>query len=211
MWRNWSGAYTATYSYDFAGRFGNGPLGGSYTYTDTLHPHAVARVGDNLFRYDSNGNMTSRAITETTEIQQYDREGRLITVTQGANTTVFTYDGDGKRVTQVVNGVTTVFVNDWYEVQRGAPDQATTYYLFGGKRVAMRDSAGTLTFLHSDHLGGTAATTSGVVAGGSQTSKEKYYAFGTVRVTVGTPPTPYQFTGPSTAITNMAPRPHACE
>jgi RHS repeat-associated protein len=59
----------------------------------------------------------------------------------------------------------------------------------------MRDSADTLTFLQSDHLGGTAATTSGDVAGGSQTSKQKYYAYGTIRTTVGTVPTPYEFTG----------------
>ncbi len=111
----------------------------------------------------------------------------------GAATTV--YDGDGNRVKQVVSGTTTFFVNGWYEVQRGTPDQATTYYIFGGKRIAVRDSAGTLTFLHSDHLGGTAATTSGVVAGGSQTSKQKYYAYGTIRTTVGTVPTPYEFTG----------------
>jgi hypothetical protein len=64
-----------------------------------------------------------------------------------------------------------------------------------GRRVAMRDSADTLTFLQSDHLGGTAATTSGDVAGGSQTSKQKYYAYGTIRTTVGTVPTPYELSG----------------
>ena len=191
-----SGAYTQTYSYDFAGRFSSGPLGGSYTYTDTLHPHAVARVGANLFRYDADGNMTSRTITGTTYTQQYDSEGHLITVTQGANTTVFAYDGDGNRVKQVVNGVTTLFVNAQFEAISGTTSiTPTSYYLFAGKRIAMRDSAGTLTFLDSDHLGGTAATTSGVVAGGSQTSKQKYYAYGTIRTTVGAVPTPYEFTG----------------
>ena len=151
----------------------------------------MARGGDNLFRYDSNGNMTSRTITGATYTQQYDREGRLITVTQGADTTVFTYDGDGKRVTQAVNGVTTVFVNDWYEVQRGAPDQATTYYLFGGKRVAINDG-GTLRFLLGDHLGSTsvAADTSGAKLG-----EVRYYAWGAERYTAGSTPTTYRYTG----------------
>ncbi len=63
------------------------------------------------------------------------------------------------------------------------------------EHLAMRDSAGTLTFLHADHLSGTAATSSGVAAGGSQTSKQKYYAYGSIRTTVGTVPTPYEFTG----------------
>ena len=65
----------------------------------------------------------------------------------------------------------------------------------GGQRVAMRDSAGTLTFLHDDHLGGTAASTSGVVAGGSMTSIQKYFAYGQERTTIGFVPTPYEFTG----------------
>ena len=160
-----SGAYSASYSYDFAGRFVNGPLGTSYTY-DPNHAHAPSGLllhDEHNFEYDANGNMITRMLNWTTYSQQYDADGRLITVTQGANTTVFTHDDDGNRVTQVVDGVTTVFVNGWYEVQIGTPDQATTYYLFGGKRIAMRVDDGDPIFLHGDHLGGTAATTRGGV------------------------------------------------
>jgi hypothetical protein len=34
-----------------------------------------------------------------------------------------------------------------------------------------------------------------IYGGGSQTSKQKYSAYGTIRTTVGTVPTPYEFTG----------------
>lgn len=61
----------------------------------------------------------------------------------------------------------------------------STVYI-GGKRVAMRTSAG-VTYLHSDHLGSTSVTS------GAQPSSQTYYPYGAVRS--GTLPTDYTFTG----------------
>jgi RHS repeat-associated protein len=52
-------------------------------------------------------------------------------------------------------------------------------------------SGGTLYWLLSDHLGGTAHTLSGA----TETGEVRYKAFGATRFTSGTTPTSYRFTG----------------
>ena len=105
----------------------------------------------------------------------------------GAATASFVYDGDGRRVKGTVNGVTSYYVGDQYEVSGGVVKK---YYTAGGRRIALR-SGGTLTWLLSDHLGGTAVTVSGT----AETGEVRYKAFGATRFTSGTTPTSVRFTG----------------
>jgi len=64
------------------------------------------------------------------------------------------------------------------------------YYSAGGQRIALRDN-GTLYWLLTDHLGGTAYTVSGT----TRTGDLRYRPFGVTRFASGTTPTSYRFTG----------------
>jgi RHS repeat-associated protein len=66
---------------------------------------------------------------------------------------------------------------------------ATKYYYFGKQRVALRVGTNPVTYLHTDHLGSTSATS------GASVSSQNYYAFGNIRSTTGTVPTDFGFTG----------------
>ncbi len=108
-------------------------------------------------------------------------------VAGGAVSAAFVYDGDGRRVKGTVNGVTTYYVGDHYEVSAGVVKK---YYSAGGQRIALRDG-GTLYWLLTDHLGGTAYTVSGT----TRTGELRYRPFGVTRFASGTTPTSYRFTG----------------
>jgi RHS repeat-associated protein len=116
----------------------------------------------------------------------YDAENRLMGVS-GAASAGFVYDGDGRRVKGTVNGVTTYYVGDHYEVSAGVVKK---YSSAGGQRIALRDG-GTLYWLLTDHLGGTAYTVSGT----TRTGELRYRPFGVTRFASGTTPTSVRFTG----------------
>jgi RHS repeat-associated protein len=77
-------------------------------------------------------------------------------------------------------------VGNHYEVTNGV---ALKYYYFGKQRVAMRVGTNPVTYLHTDHLGSTSATS------GASVSAQTYYAYGNIRSTTGTVPTDFGFTG----------------
>jgi RHS repeat-associated protein len=66
----------------------------------------------------------------------------------------------------------------------------TSYYFFGGQRVAMRQGA-TVYWLHGDHLGSASLTTSG---SGQIVSQQRYKPYGQTRWISGTIPTDWRFT-----------------
>ncbi len=72
----------------------------------------------------------------------------------------------------------------------------TQYYAFGGQRVAVRDNigaaAGTVSWLHGDHLGSASVATN---SSGAKTSELRYTPFGSVRTIWGSMPTDRKFTG----------------
>jgi RHS repeat-associated protein len=67
----------------------------------------------------------------------------------------------------------------------------TKYYVFGGRRVAVR-SGGTVYWLHGDHLGSMSLTTNG---SGDEVGRQLYRPFGAVRWVTGTLQTEFGFTG----------------
>jgi RHS repeat-associated protein len=134
--------------------------------------------------------------TGMTYYQEYDAENRLVAVTNTVTSLVtrFAYDGDGNRVKVTAGTTTTVYVGNYYEKQGTT---VTRYYYLGGQRVAMRvgpaGQAGTLAYLHGDHLGSTSLATS---SSGGVVARQRYYPYGAVRPGgTGTLPTDYTFTG----------------
>jgi YD repeat-containing protein len=211
-----AGTVQETYTLDAIGNLTWKTGVGAYAYTasgyDSVRPHAVntAGAGANLstYVYDPNGNMTSRIEVSGTQrvtyTQGWDEENRLVTVTVAltspqlpALTTymvTFGYDADGQlarrttwqgtTITQVV-----VYLGPAYEVN-ATTGVTTSYYFFGGQRVAMRQGA-TVYWLHGDHLGSASLTTSG---SGQIVSQQWYKPYGQTRWISGTIPTDWRFT-----------------
>ena len=81
--------------------------------------------------------------------------------------TSFIYNGDGQLVAKQVNGTTTTHYVAGGLVEKDLATSSTKYlYRFGGKLVAVRDvpsggGAGTLHYVHQDHLGSASLQTSG--------------------------------------------------
>ncbi len=76
-------------------------------------------------------------------------------------------DADGNLVKKSDGAGTVMIVNGLYEEVGGV---ATSYYLFGNQRVAMR-VAGAVYWLHGDHLGSASLTTN---AGGQKVAELRY-------------------------------------
>jgi len=88
----------------------------------------------------------------------------------------YLYDENGIRIKKTIGATTTFYPFGHYEVSGTA---ITKYYFFGNKRIAMRKGTA-LTYLHTDHLGGTVLETN---ASGTSTTDQKYFAYGKQRDT----------------------------
>ncbi len=73
------------------------------------------------------------------------------------------------------------------------------YYLFGGKRVAMR-ADNVIYYLHGDHLGSTSLVTDGA---GNVVARQLYLPYGAPRWISGTLPTDFTFTGQRADTTGL--------
>ena len=178
-----SGPYSESYAYNQIGNI-TSKNGTSYTYG--TKPHAVTAVGATSYAYDANGNM----ITRGSQTLTWDYDNRPVSITDGGNTSTFVYDGDGKRVKKTENGETILYINKYYE-KNLTTSEVTTSYCLGTRLIAQRKGT-TLSYIHQDHLTGTAVTSN---SGGVQTSAIKFYPFGATRSTSGSVPTDKKFTG----------------
>jgi len=145
--------------------------------------------------YDRNGNMLARVEISGTETitytQEWNVENRLsvVTNTVTGDVTRFVYDGDGARVLREASGALTVYIGAVEIAISGTQHITTSYYFAGGQRIAMREG-GTLTYLHSDHLGSASLATD---ENGVRVSAMRYTPFGETRY--GDAPTDFRFTG----------------
>ena len=140
------------------------------------------------YTYDANGNAKSRAGRTLT----WDVQNRLKEVKNGSTVEEsYLYDPDGQRVKKTAGSSNLYYPFTHYEI---AGSTVTKYYFFAGQRIAM-NKGGTLTYLHSDHLGSTVLTTQG-----STTVSQQYCAYGRKRTGSSCPggnslPTGHTFTG----------------
>jgi len=123
----------------------------------------------------------------------YDAENRLVQAQKdGASVAQYVFDGDGQRVQAVVGGVTTTYVGAHYEQEMdGTTATVRKYYSAGAVRVAMRQN-GEVSYLLSDHLGGTNLT---LDAAGNKVAELRYRAWGETRFSQGSTLTTYRYTG----------------
>ena len=190
-------ARTQTYSYTPIGNFIS--KAGITQYYSGTQPHAVsALLNGATFEYDANGNMTQRVELSGTEwityTQGWDIDNRLIVVTNTVSGAVtrYHYDADGQRVIRDnPDGTQVVYVHDYLEQNWDGIGVVTSYFSFGGQRVAMRHGSA-VHWLHGDHLGSASLTTN---ITGLIVSEMRYYPFGETRWVSGTIPTDKLFTG----------------
>src|SRR2546422_308832 len=103
--------------------------------------------------------LTPATITSGGNSYVYDFENRLVTVNNGAIT--FVYDADGNRVKKVVGSVTTQYLIDQQNPsghprtleELNSSGGLTRSYVWGGKLISARESAGGLHFYGLDGHG----------------------------------------------------------
>jgi RHS repeat-associated protein len=150
--------------------------------------NAQNRIADPGFAYDAAGNLTQTpnpgGLTMT-----YDAENRM----KSAAGVTYTYDGDGRRVKKSGGKLY------WYglggEVLAESNLSGTVtdeYVFFGGKRIARRQSSGTVHYYFADHLGSSRVVTS---ATGAILDDADFYPFGGERVVTSSSGNAYKFTG----------------
>ena len=107
-----------------------------------------------------------------------------VTNTVAGQVTRFYRDADGNLVKKSDGAGTVMIVNAIFE-HITTTNESTSYYLFGGQRVAMR-VAGAVYWLHGDHLGSASLTTN---VSGQKVAELRYLPFGETRWAWGTTPT----------------------
>ncbi len=198
-------AYTETYAYDAIGNFVS-KGGVMQWYSDTAHAHAVTHLkGDRRAWYDANGNMTQRvevAVVDRsgsqriTYTQEWDIENKLVAITSTLGQVTRFYadcirrDADAALVKKSDGAGTVMIVGTHFE-HITTTNQSTSYYLFGGQRVAMR-VAGAVYWLHGDHLGSASLTTN---VSGQRVAELRYLPFGETRWMSRTTPTARRYAG----------------
>lgn len=153
---------------------------GWFTALLALQPLVPALAQVTLtYAYDANGNLVSG----DGKFYEYNDANQLVRVRHrdiaGSVIAEFFYDHTGQRIKKVEDGVTTYYVGKHFESQpQGTGLANTSYYFSGPQRVAMKDSSGTTSYYHADHLGSTNVMTGAAGASGEVMS---YYPFGDAR------------------------------
>jgi RHS repeat-associated protein len=162
---------------------------GTYTYTQSgwSNPHAATIISGIPQYYDQNGNLAST--TRTT--LSWDYRNRLLSYGTGISTTTFGYDHGPDRVFKATGTATTTYVSKLYNT-----DNSHTKHIFTsqGDLIATiigttASTTATTTYAHTDHLGGTSATTN---TDGDVTELSDFYPYGTPRVSLNYTGSPEQ-------------------
>jgi RHS repeat-associated protein len=145
----------------------------AFTYGEgTAGPHSVTKVtttgptgsSNSLYAYDAAGNTTTRTVGGNTDtlawgptgsLERVNRPDDVTTTPNEASETTFKYDADGNRTLRVDPGGKTVYLPDTeLHIPTGQTAvQATRYYAFAGKTVAVRTNSSQVTIQSSDHHG----------------------------------------------------------
>jgi RHS repeat-associated protein len=143
--------------------------------------------GSLTMTYDAAGNLTA----DGSFTYQWNAEGQMKSL--NTSSVLYTYDGDGTRVKKS-NGK--LYWNDLSgntlvetDLAGNNPDE---YIFFAGRRIARRQSSGTVHYYFADHLGSSRVVTS---AAGTILDDSDFYPFGGERVVTSSTDNPYLFTG----------------
>lgn len=216
-----AGSYDLAFRYDDLGNLtGYDDETGTHQWTYRGAHGKDALDGQQRFGYDAAGRVVDRLTAGGSSYRyHWDADDRLTRVEDPVTDVNLAYDADGSLVAEQRANVTTFFLNGLAETQvtllpstgggacggGSCGDEKTDepmeidrryYYLFDGRRVALRrvKPTGNLQtrYFHGDHLGtvGLQTNASGVVK-----SELRTLPFGADRWSTGTSQTEYAFTG----------------
>jgi len=153
-----------------------------YIYAPGSHRlTAVTGANPSISTHDAAGN----TLTKGDLIFTYNQQGRLITASKTGMIANYRYNFKGKRSSKSVNGVTTHFIYDMQGQLIAEADNNGTiqkeYIYVNGQLVASVD-AGTLYYVHTDHLGTPIAMTD---EAGMVQWKAHYAPFGKAVIVIG--------------------------
>ncbi len=175
------------YTYDAAGnRLTQTALTRTTVYTYDA-ANRLTQVNTQTYTYDNNGNLLADGL----RAYSYDAANRLITVTQGATTTQFQYNGDGARTRLTQNGVATNYVFDptgLTQVLAETTGSQTRQYVPGLAQY----EAGAWAYQLPDGLGSVRQL---VNSSRQLTLLQSYDPFGNPTQMVGSPASPFGYTG----------------
>ncbi|MEV6635664.1 RHS repeat-associated core domain-containing protein [Actinoplanes sp. NPDC051470] len=218
--------YHHSYTYDLAGNrkteVRHGVNGGTdvskeYKY-EKPQPHAVSSVIEttasgtktSAFGYDEAGNTTARNLPGKAQTLDWDEENRISVVREGTQSTSYVYGPDGNRWLRREPGAVTLYLPGT-ELRLNTTTKAvdaTRYYTFGDKQVAMRTKTG-VQFLGGDHQN-TAMVAIDAVNGAI--TRRRTTAFGEERSAPSVWPNQRGFVGgiqdPTTGLTQLGARPY---
>jgi RHS repeat-associated protein len=125
---------------------------------------------------------------------EWNAEGQLKRITLNGNEVArFSYDPKGRRVEKVASGVTTSYLYAGEDILREVRGTTTLKYVHGrgfDEPLAREDSAGALTYFHTDGLGSIVKLTN---QAGAVAHEYRYDAWGSVEAGANEPG--YAFTG----------------
>ncbi|MBI3560395.1 MAG: VCBS repeat-containing protein [Gammaproteobacteria bacterium] len=184
-------AYNYSYSYDAIGNMKTG-AGKTFTYPAAGAILQHAPISDSVcsYLYDPNGSTSSRTCGTTLRTFTWDFDNRLSQVKNG-NSVIESnsYDYAGVRVMKVEGTTTTLTPFPFYQLVNGA---ATKYYFANGQRIAEKDSAGVVSYYHSDHLGSSNKVSSST---GAEVKFTQFYPYGATRTETGPKIIAHKYTG----------------
>lgn len=144
-------ADSQSFTYDSSGNMLTNSQVGTYTYplpgAPSRRPHAPDTLGGVARVYNAAGQLVQAGSAG----YGWDARGRVVTATNAAGSTAFTYDGSDMRVATTTATSVTRYPSSDYETD--ALTATRTIQL--GSLLVAQSVNGTLTWLHSDHLGST--------------------------------------------------------
>ena len=145
------------------------------------------------YRYDANGNVTTRTNGGVTQAFVYDSQNRMTGFSDGATGERYAYDDGETRIKKSAGAKTTYYVSaDYEEVWRGDRRvEVVKHYRSGEQKVATRDRDG-LKYVYPDHLGSSSRMAD---ASGNQVKAIFYAPFGATIEEHGDATACYRYTG----------------
>lgn len=154
------------YFYDGAGNRVEVVDDGDSTLYTANNLNQYTLVGDAIYEYDADGNLTAKTEDGVTTTYAYDVENRLISVTTATDARIYAYDAFGNRIAATHNGETVQYVVD----PTGLGNVAAEYdaagnliarYEHGFGLLSRTDTAGDAAFYTFSAIGHTSELTDG--------------------------------------------------
>ena len=152
------------YSYDAAGSRAAIVVSGVTLDYTTNNLNAYTDVGNVVYEYDAEGNLTREIAPTGTTTYTYDEENRLLTIDSPEGARSYLYDALGICVGVVENGVESHFVVDPIGLcnvvsEYDAEGDLVAHYDYGFGLVSRVDAAGDASYYAFDAVGSTALLT----------------------------------------------------